>query len=123
MGLVIKATPWPLYRRERDLVLIVQEVGWVPEPGLTGVKNLASAGIFLKHKSFVAHILQLFPSTSPSTLALVGLIPSISYVPSRPAACSSSLLSSALIEPGSLQHFEVITVHFYPVSPLVCLPS
>jgi hypothetical protein len=59
MGLVVKATPWPLYCREIHLLLIVQDVGWVPEPGLTGVRNLASAGIFLKHKSFIAHILQL----------------------------------------------------------------
>ena len=30
--LVVNATPWPLYLRERDPVPIVQEAGWALEP-------------------------------------------------------------------------------------------
>jgi hypothetical protein len=41
----VKATPWPLYPRERDPVAIVQEVGWAPGPVQTGAEKLASTGI------------------------------------------------------------------------------
>jgi hypothetical protein len=42
---VVKATPRPLYPRKRDIVSILQEVGWDPGPVWTGVKNLAPFGI------------------------------------------------------------------------------
>ena len=42
MGWVVNATPRPLYRRGREPVPIVQEVGWEPGPVWKGAKNLAS---------------------------------------------------------------------------------
>ena len=42
---MVNATPRPLYRRERDLVLFVQEVWWTPGPVWTGTENLALTGI------------------------------------------------------------------------------
>ena len=38
MGWVVKATPQPLYVRERDPLRIVQEAGWDPGPVWTGAK-------------------------------------------------------------------------------------
>ena len=37
--------PQPLFAPEKDLVLIVQEVGWAPGPVWTGAENLAPTGI------------------------------------------------------------------------------
>jgi hypothetical protein len=37
--------PWPLYPRERDPVLIIQEAGWAPGPVSMGVENLVLTGI------------------------------------------------------------------------------
>ena len=45
MGWVINVTPRPLYPRERDPVLTVQEAGWAPGPVGTGGENLALTGI------------------------------------------------------------------------------
>jgi hypothetical protein len=36
-GVVVNATPRPLYPQERDPVPIAQETGWVPGPLWTGV--------------------------------------------------------------------------------------
>ena len=41
MGWVVKATPRPLYPRERDPVPIVQEAEWASGQVWTGVENLA----------------------------------------------------------------------------------
>ena len=45
MGLVVNATPRPLYPWERDPVAIVQEAVWVPGPLWTAAENLAPNGI------------------------------------------------------------------------------
>ena len=45
MGLVVNATPRPLYPRERDAVPIVQEAGWVPGPVWMGAESLAAKEI------------------------------------------------------------------------------
>jgi len=42
-GWVLKATPRPLYTRERDSVPIVQQAGYTSGPVWTGVKNLTPA--------------------------------------------------------------------------------
>jgi hypothetical protein len=50
MGLVVNATPQPLYPQKRDLVHIVQEAGWAPGPVQTGAENLMRIWIrFLDH--------------------------------------------------------------------------
>jgi predicted RNA-binding protein YlxR (DUF448 family) len=41
---VLNATFRPLYSREREPVLIVQEAGWAPETVWTGTENLAPTG-------------------------------------------------------------------------------
>jgi len=41
MGWVVNATPRPLYPRERNALLIVQEDGWAPGPVWKCVENLA----------------------------------------------------------------------------------
>jgi hypothetical protein len=41
----VNATPRPFYLQERDPVLIVQEVRWVPGPVLKGAENFALTGI------------------------------------------------------------------------------
>jgi hypothetical protein len=43
MGWVVNATPWPLYLWTQDLVPIVQEARWAPEPVWLGGENLAQA--------------------------------------------------------------------------------
>jgi hypothetical protein len=45
MGWEVNATPRPLYPRETDLITIIQEAGWAPEPVWTGAENLAPNGI------------------------------------------------------------------------------
>jgi hypothetical protein len=45
LGWVVNATPRPIYPRERQLVLTVQEGGWTPGAIWTGVENLAPTGI------------------------------------------------------------------------------
>jgi hypothetical protein len=42
---VVNATPRPLYPRERDQALIVQEAGWGPGPVWTGAENVTLTGI------------------------------------------------------------------------------
>ena len=44
-GWVVNTTPRPLYPRDRDPVLIVQEAGWAPGPVATGAENLAPTAI------------------------------------------------------------------------------
>jgi hypothetical protein len=44
-GLVVNATPRPLYPREKDPVPILQKSGWAPGPVWAGAENLAPAGI------------------------------------------------------------------------------
>jgi hypothetical protein len=44
-GWVVNAKPRPLYHRERDLVAVVQEVGWAPGPVWTAAEDLAPTGI------------------------------------------------------------------------------
>ena len=44
LGGCFKATPRPLYHRERDPVSIAQEADWAPGPVWTGVENLAPTG-------------------------------------------------------------------------------
>jgi len=44
-GGMVSTMPQPLYAWERDLVPILQEAGWAPEPEWTGVENLAATGI------------------------------------------------------------------------------
>ena len=39
-GVVVKATPGPLYLRESEPVSFVQEVGWDPGPVWSGAENL-----------------------------------------------------------------------------------
>ena len=51
---VVNATPRPLYPRERDSALIVQEAGWAPGPVWTGAENLAPIGIRPKDRQPVA---------------------------------------------------------------------
>ena len=46
MGWVVKATPRPLYLRERDPVPTVQEDGWAPGPVWTGAENVACTGCY-----------------------------------------------------------------------------
>jgi hypothetical protein len=41
----VKATPWPLYPWERDLVPIVRKDDWATGPVLTGADNLATTDI------------------------------------------------------------------------------
>jgi hypothetical protein len=49
-GLVVSATPWPIYPQERDLAPTVSEAGWAPGLVWTGTENLAPTGIqFLDH--------------------------------------------------------------------------
>ena len=43
---MVNATPRSLYTREREPVLISEEVGWGPGTVWTGVENLAPTGIF-----------------------------------------------------------------------------
>jgi hypothetical protein len=43
MGSVANATPWSIYHRERDPVLIVQEVGWASGPVWMGAEDLVPA--------------------------------------------------------------------------------
>jgi hypothetical protein len=45
MGWVVNATPWPLYPREREPVLILHEACWVPGLLWTGAENLTHTGI------------------------------------------------------------------------------
>jgi hypothetical protein len=45
MGWVVKATPRPLYPRQREPVPILYEVRWAPGPVWTGGENLAPTGI------------------------------------------------------------------------------
>jgi hypothetical protein len=45
MGWVVKATPRPLYSRERDPIPIPQGPGWAPGSVLTGAENLAPSRI------------------------------------------------------------------------------
>ena len=45
MEWVVKATPRPLYPRERDPVAIVQEAGWASGPVWTGRKTLAPSRV------------------------------------------------------------------------------
>jgi len=45
MGWVAKATPRPLYTRERDPVPLVEEAGWALGPVWTVAGNLAPSGI------------------------------------------------------------------------------
>jgi hypothetical protein len=42
---MVNGTPRPLYHREEDPVLIMEEGGWAPGPVWTGEENLASTGI------------------------------------------------------------------------------
>jgi hypothetical protein len=42
---VVIATPWPLYPRERNPVPIFWEAGWTPGSVWTGEENLAPTGI------------------------------------------------------------------------------
>ena len=44
MGLVVNATPQPLYPRERDSVPIVYEGGWDPGPVWTSLESFAFTG-------------------------------------------------------------------------------
>jgi hypothetical protein len=44
-GWVVSVTPRPLSTPGKNLVLILQEAGWVPGPVWTGAENLASTGI------------------------------------------------------------------------------
>jgi hypothetical protein len=44
MGVVVNATPRPLYPG-KDPVPIVQEAGWFPGPVWTGAENLTPTGI------------------------------------------------------------------------------
>ena len=46
MGLVVNATPRPLYPWERDPVPIVQEAGWTQGQVWAGAENLASPPAF-----------------------------------------------------------------------------
>jgi len=41
MGLLVNATPRPLYPRERDPLSIVQEAWWAPGSICMGAENLA----------------------------------------------------------------------------------
>jgi hypothetical protein len=43
-GYVVKATPPPLSRRERDPAPLAQEVGWTSGPVWTDGENLAPTG-------------------------------------------------------------------------------
>jgi hypothetical protein len=45
MGLVVSATPWPLYARERDPEPILQEGGWILRAGLDGRGKIRPTGI------------------------------------------------------------------------------
>ena len=45
MGWVVNATPRPLYSRERDAVLTVQDAGRAPGPVWTGEDNICPTGI------------------------------------------------------------------------------
>jgi len=45
MGWVVNATPPPLYTRERDTELTVQEDGWAPGQGWTSAEHLSPIGI------------------------------------------------------------------------------
>ena len=45
MGLVVNATPWPLYPWERDLVPVVQEAGWAPGLVRKGAENPPPMGL------------------------------------------------------------------------------
>ena len=44
-GWGVSVTPRPLFTPRKDLVSIVQEVGWAPVSVCTGAENLASSGI------------------------------------------------------------------------------
>jgi hypothetical protein len=44
MGWVVKATPWLLYPRERDLTPTVQEAGWASGPVRRGAEYLSPIG-------------------------------------------------------------------------------
>jgi hypothetical protein len=50
MGREVNATPWQLYPRERELVLILQEAFWVPGLLWTGAENLTLTGIRYRHR-------------------------------------------------------------------------
>jgi hypothetical protein len=44
-GRGVTVTPWPLFTPGKDLVPIVQEVGWAPGPVCIGAENLTPTGI------------------------------------------------------------------------------
>ena len=56
---VVKATPRPLYPRERDPIPVLLEAGWAPGPVWTGMENLAPIGI--RSPDRPARIKSLYP--------------------------------------------------------------
>jgi len=44
-GWVVNVMSWSLYPRKRELVSIVQEVGWVSGPVWTGPENFTPTGV------------------------------------------------------------------------------
>jgi hypothetical protein len=44
-GWGVSVTPWPIITPRKDLVPLVKETGWAPEPVWTGAENLAPTGI------------------------------------------------------------------------------
>jgi hypothetical protein len=79
MGLVINATPQPLYPRERDPVSIVQEAGWAAGPVLTGAENLASTGIRSPDRSARSKSLYRLSYPGPHSLHYESLISSVIF--------------------------------------------
>ena len=68
MSLVVKATPRPLYPREKDPVHTVQEAGWAPTPVCMGAENLAPNGI--RSPKLPAHIVAVPTKLSrPTTIS------------------------------------------------------
>jgi hypothetical protein len=74
---VVNATPRPLYTRERETVLIVQEAGWAPGPVWTGAENLVPTGIRSAQRP--ARSESLYRLRYPRPLTVIGSSQKFSY--------------------------------------------
>jgi hypothetical protein len=68
---VANATFRPLYPREREPVLIVQEAGWAPGPVWTGTENLAPTGIQSRSVQSIASRYEGYAITAPKINILI----------------------------------------------------